>query len=117
MSLSDFIPVLNFQRTATVASSQTSGAVDLGGSVLAGIRTPVGLVSTSVSFQSAERSTGTYSALMTSTGGSLAITVSTEAQQMALNPADFAGVQHLKVVTGSTEADKTFTLATRPWGL
>lgn len=115
MAFYDHVPIY---QTATIDSSQTSSAVDLEGLTLSGVRTTTGLISTSITFLSAELSTGTYLPLVTSTGGTVTVTVSTSAaQQISIDPVNFLGVRHVKVKTASTESNKTFTLLMRPWGL
>jgi hypothetical protein len=98
----------------TTSTSQTvSSAVDLGGTTFVGIYTPATLTSTSISFQ-ASHDNITFSPVENGSGSAISITVS-GSEYVPLNPADFAGVQFIKVIAGSNEAaDRTFTLALRP---
>jgi hypothetical protein len=113
------IPVLSFERVATVGSSQRTDAIDMGGS------TPVGLVvstnnlgATSITFEVARGSTHTFYTLATSSGGTYTINTSTQAAlQYILDHTKFLGVQVAKIVLSSTagaDTNKTFTWVTRP---
>jgi hypothetical protein len=117
MTLGDSESLLSYTRTTTVGSSQRTDAV------LMGATTPVGiivstntLVSTSITFEVAQGSTYTFYPLVTSTGGSITVTTSTQAaQQYRLDHTLFMGVNAIKAVMSSTQDNnKVLTWVTRP---
>lgn len=114
MATTDFQPVVNYDKSVTIASGQqTSGAVDLSGCVLVGLDMPSAFTGTTVTFTVSSSQSGTYKTLYKD-GANVSVTV-TASRQVVLQPADFAGVRFLKVVSGSAEAaERTITLVTRP---
>ena len=109
----DYAPVLNF-TTATIASSGTvSAAVDLAGTSLVGIQLPAAFTGTSLGFQAATSLAGTYQAVIDGSGAALTKNIS-QGKYLLLDPTEFAGIQYLKVVSGSTEASaRDLILVTR----
>ena len=101
--------------SATIASSQTtSDAVDLAGTTLVGIQLPASLTGTALSFEAATTSGGTYQQVIGGGGNVLSKTVS-GGKFLSLDPAEFAGVQFLKIVSDASEgAERTLELITRP---
>lgn len=97
-----------------IANGQTiSGAIDLSGTTLAGIHLPAAFTGTSLSFLAARTFDGTYQGVYRQ-GADLSVTVAA-GKYVPLNPSDFAGLQFIKIVSGSTEAAaRTLTLAVRP---
>jgi hypothetical protein len=98
----------------SIASGQTaSGVIDLAGTTLCGIHLPSAFTGTSVTFQAAPTAGGTFQTVQRS-GADFSLPVAA-ARYIGLNPSDFAGVQFLKIISGSAEAAaRTLTLAVRP---
>jgi hypothetical protein len=107
-------PVVRNDATAAIASGQTvSGAIDLKGLSLVGVHLPASFTGTTLTFQAAETLAGSFGAVYKD-GADLSVAVAA-GKYVVLNPADFAGVRFLKVVSGSAEgAARTLTLAIRP---
>lgn len=101
--------------TATIASSATtSAAVDLGGTTLVGIQLPAAFTGTSLSFQAATSLAGTYQAVIDASGATLSKTVA-QGKFLTLDPAEFAGIQFIKIVSASTEGSaRDLILVARP---
>ncbi len=96
------------------ASGTTSNAIDLGGTALCGVYIPSGFQGTSITFQAATAIDGSFVAVKGKDGQNISATVAAS-QYTALDPADFAGVRFLKIVSGTTEsAQRTLKLAARP---
>ena len=73
---------------------------------------PASFTGSSISFQTSASQTGTYQAIQVN-GNDLSVTASA-GKYIALSPADFAGVQFLKLVSSSAEAaGRTLTLSVR----
>lgn len=100
---------------ASIASgTTTSAAINIAGATLVGIHLPATLTGTSLSFQAASSEGGTYQPVTGSSGGTYSLTVS-GGKFVLLNPADFAGIAHLKLVSNASEAaDRNFELVVRP---
>lgn len=113
-SIRDY-PALVTTTNATIANgAATSTAVDLCGVTLAGIQLPASFTGTSITFQAATSLGGTYQTIINPTGASVGATVSA-GKYLTLSPSDFAGIQFLKIVSGSNEgADRTLELVCRP---
>lgn len=109
------VAVTSVQTTATIASSGTaSAAVDLGGLTLCGLYVPATFTGTALTFQTSLTLGGTYVAVLDDAGGSLTRTVA-QGKYLPLDPSIFAGIQFLKVVSGSTEgAARDIILISRP---
>jgi FtsP/CotA-like multicopper oxidase with cupredoxin domain len=103
--------------TATIAASgTTSGAVNLHGLTAVGLHMPAAFTGTSVTFTAAPTETGTYQAVceMGDSGSTYTVTAAAS-KYIPLDPQVFAGVQHLKVVSGSSEAaERAIVIACRP---
>lgn len=102
------------ELTATIANgATTSGAIDLGGGALVGIRTPATLTGTSFAVQAADEA-GNFLAVYDSSGNAVAITAAAD-RHIYLNPANFAGLRQIKLVSNASEGgDRTITLIVRP---
>lgn len=101
----------------TIASGgTTSGAVDLEGYQVVGIQTPSAMTGTSLTFTTPLGDTSTYIALYDKTNTQVSVTIATNAaRHYELAPADFVGLDTLKVVSsGSEAAERTLYLVTRP---
>jgi len=91
-------------RTATIPNAgTTSPAVSLNGATLVGIITPAALTGTALTFQASPTLTGTYSPVYATGGTQVSYTVGTS-RYIVIPAQDMAGVQFVKVVSGSTEA-------------
>lgn len=100
--------------SATIANTATaSGAIDLMGATLCGIHLPAAFTGTSLSFTVATAGGGTYQTLQRN-GSDYSVPVA-QGKYVSLDPAIFAGVQFIKIISGSAEgADRTLNLAVRP---
>ena len=100
--------------TITIASSgTTSTAADLTGKSLVGFYLPATFTGTTITFTGAPSSSGTFVAFHDGAGAAYSKTV-VQNTLVPLNPADTASLQHVKLVSGSTEgAERTITLVTK----
>lgn len=96
----------NMQPTVTMTianGQQSSGAINMKGMALVGIFTPAALTGTALTFEVSQTLAGTYVPLkVTTSGTALSYTVTTSSYY-AIDPKDFAGVQFLKIKSGSAE--------------
>lgn len=97
------------KQTASIASGgTTSQPIGLQGNRLLAIQTPAALTGTALTFL-ASFDDETYAPLYNSSGA-VSVTVAAS-RYIAVEPADFAGVEYLKVVSGSAEgAARSITL-------
>jgi hypothetical protein len=82
--------------------SPTSAAMPTNGMSLVGCMMPATVTSTAMTFQVATSLTGTYEPLYNSSG-QVSYTIAS-GHYVAINPADWSGVQFYKIVFGSSEA-------------
>lgn len=112
-ALTSYQPVVTLATASITSGNTASATIDLMGATLCGIHLPAALTGTSLSFQIASASGGTYQTLQKN-GGDFALPV-TQGRYVSLDPATFAGVQFLKIVSSAAEAaNRTLTLAVRP---
>ena len=97
----------------TIASGQTvSNAVNCLGTVLVGIQTPAALTGTSLTFQVSDAGV-TFFDYYNAAGNQVTVAMSVD-KRIGLLPADFAGIQYIKLVSSSAEgAERKFTLIFR----
>lgn len=100
-------PSVTFSGTTT-----DSTKIDLAGKTPCGLFVPSGFSGASVTFKAATSLDGTYSTIRNN-DGDVSITV-TAGKYSVLDPADFAGVAFLQIISASSETDKTIEIATRP---
>ena len=99
---------LAYDGIATILSGQTdSNEIDLLGMSLCGFFMPETFTGTTITFKTATESGGTFLAIADVTK-----TVAVN-QYIPIDPADFAGVQVIKLVADSQGADAAITLAVR----
>lgn len=105
MATQDFQPVINFDLEVVIADGQTtSSAVDLLGTSLLGFITDAALDGTAFTFIVSDQLNGVYIPLKRmSDGAALTAVVGTSAQY-ATNPADFASVRFLKIISGTAQS-------------
>ena|SRR4030066_2471764 len=97
-------------------STTTSAEIDLAGTTLCGLHMPAAFTGTTLTFSASSASGGTFLVMQDGLGNNISKTVSASAY-IALDPADFAGVRFLKIISGSTElAARSIILATRSVG-
>jgi hypothetical protein len=107
------IPLGNLvQKTVVLASGGTkTPEIDLGGFSLVGIFFPATFTGTALTFEAASATAGTFRAVKSGAGGSALSYTVAQATYAAIDPKDFAGIQFLKLVSGSTEgADRSLIL-------
>lgn len=80
-----------------------SASIDLEGRNLCGIYIPSTFSGTSISFEVSEARIGTYVPLEDETSTVISATVAASTY-CRLKPADFAGVQFIRIVSGASEA-------------
>lgn len=95
----------------TIASSgTTSGEFNAGKYVICGFKFPA-MTGTSVTFTHCEESGGTFVPVADTSDTNLSITVSATAKTRVVNPQNFAGLEYIKLVSGSSEgADRVITV-------
>jgi len=87
---------------ATIAlGQQTSDAINVKGRILVGVRTPAALTGTTLTLQISIDGT-TFLNYYNSDGNLITITMAPD-RHIGLLPADLAGVQRIKIVSGSAE--------------
>lgn len=98
----DFINVLNYELTATIANgATTSPAVDLGGYALIGLLMPAAFTGTTITFQMSPDNSTFYDVYNTSgTQGSVTVAAS---RAVIFAAGDFIGERFVKLISGSTE--------------
>lgn len=116
MKTNNFQPVIPFDLEVVIADGETtSDAVDLLGTSLLAFITDAALDGTAFTFAVSDELSGAYVPLKDmSTGVALAAIVGTSSQY-ATNPADFASVRFLKIVSGTAQsgADTTIKIVNR----
>ena len=101
---------LDYDSVVITLNGTVSGAVDLEGVTLLGIKTPAALTGTAMTFQISHDGT-TYTALYNTSGSIVGITVAASRYIGSLRE-DFEGFRYLKLVSGTTEvAERTFILS------
>ena len=105
---------IDFEEVVISSGGATSAAVDLRGTTLTGIYLPATFTGTALTFSASTSLDGTYLPVYDGAGSAISKTVA-QGQYIKISPVDFAGIQYLKIISGSTEgADRTLTLAIRP---
>lgn len=99
--------------STTIASSGTKSAViKLNGFVLAGISLPTTFTGSTITFEACDTAAGTFQVVKSSTSGTTLSYTVTQNTFVVINPADFYGINFLKIVSGSTEgATRTLKLS------
>lgn len=88
--------------SASIANAATtSAAIPLAGFSLVGIQFPTTFTGTTVTFTMASAIDGTYVPVYNASGA-VSITIA-QARYYAIDPANFQGIQFLKIVSGSSE--------------
>lgn len=115
MTTVDNFPSALVTLSTTITSGQTaSAAVDLKGTSLLGVQLPAAFTGTSLKFQVATTLAGTYQDVIDGAGNTLTKTVA-QGKYLYLDPSLFAGIQFIKLVSGSSEgATRTLELVARP---
>jgi len=105
-------------ETVTIANTESlSGAIDLEQKTLLAIIMPAAWTASNLSFQSSENGT-TWNDLYSETGAETIVTADAE-RYITLTPADWVGVQHLKLRSGTSgdpvtqEGDRDIKLAVK----
>lgn len=103
---------IDFEDVTIESSGTKSTSVDLRGMTLCGFYLPASFTGTAITFE-ASADNSTYLPVQDGDGAAISKTVA-QGQYIKLDPADFAGIQFIKLVSGSTEgAERTITLAIR----
>ena len=113
-ALNDFDSQL-VHTVATIASSgTTSGTIALAGTSPVGVYLPAAFTGTTLTFTACSTAAGTFVAILDDAGGTLTRTVA-QGRFLPLDPALFAGVAFLKIVSGSAEgAARDLIVVSRP---
>ena len=90
-----------YPSVSIASSGTTSAAISTNGLSLVGCQLPATFTGTAITFTVATTVGGTYQAL-TNASGTLSYTVA-QGKYIAINPADFYGVQFFKIVSNATE--------------
>jgi hypothetical protein len=97
----------------TIASGTTTAEFNLKGGTLCGIYTPASISSTSMTITAATSSGGTFLPVRDpETGTAYTITIAASGYYY-IPPQISAGLKYLKLVCGSSETSKTFTISYR----
>lgn len=111
MATKDFQPVINFDLEVVITDGQTtSNAVDLLGTSLLAFITDAALDGTAFTFTVSDELAGTYVPLRRMSDGTALTAVVAVSGQYATNPADFASVRFLKIVSGSAQSGAATTI-------
>lgn len=105
--------IYNYQAV-TISSGQTvSGAIDLQGHTICGLIMPAAFTSASLTFSMSQTVGGTY-AVINKDGSDLSKTVAAS-KYIVLSPSEFAGINFLKLISGSAEAaNRQVIVVSRP---
>jgi len=88
---------------AVIASSgTTSGAIDLQGMALVGLILPATFTGTALTFSVCDTLAGTYTPLYDASNSAVSMTVA-QGRAYAVDPANFQGIQFIKIVSNATE--------------
>lgn len=97
--------------TVTLASGTTSSEIDVKGKSLYAIQTPASIASSTLSFQGASASGGTFAPVWDDAGAAVSITcASSQIVALPNKHMNLRAIPYLKLVTGTTETAKTFTM-------
>lgn len=97
---------LGFLNPVTVVitnGAQESAAIVTSGMSLCGIQFPAAFTGTTVTFEACDTFAGTYLPLKSLIGGTALTYTIAQGTYQAIDPKDFAGVQFLKIKSGSAE--------------
>ncbi len=102
-------------QNATIANGETvSDAIALGGTTLCGLVMPASVTSTAMTFQGSRDGTN-FAAIKKIDGNDLSIVVGSS-RYIPLDPVNFYGLTHVKLVGGSAESGaKTIGVVSRPF--
>lgn len=105
-----FIPAVSM---SIANGAQSSSAIDLKGFVLAGIKLPAVFTGTALTFEVSDAIDGTFQPLYDASNALVSMTVA-QGRWYAVDPANFQGVQFLKIKSGSAEGGaRTLTVSLR----
>jgi hypothetical protein len=108
-----YTSALNYSTLTIAASGTESGSLDLYGTTLVGLYMPAAWSVADLSFKASSDNTTFYDVYRDS-GSSASITTAAS-RYVALDPADFAGVRFLKLVSSATQsASRVITVVSRP---
>lgn len=111
-SISTTIPSLSFANVVVSSGETVSAAIDLRGTTLCGVLTPASFEGTALTFQASADGTNFFP-VKNGDGTDFSVTVAANTYTK-LDPADFAGIQNLKIVSGTvTTADRTLVASVR----
>ena len=104
-------PVLNFDLQAVIADgASTSGAVDLMGTSILAFITDAALDGTAFTFLACDELSGTYLPIHRLVDGSILTAIVGTSRYSPTNPADFASVRFLKIVSGTAQSGAATTI-------
>lgn len=88
---------------ATISNGQTkSNVIDLRGMTLCGLYMPAAFTGVAISFEAATAAAGSYIPVEDGLGAAVSLVVS-PGKYVRVDPALYAGIQFLKIVSGATE--------------
>lgn len=101
--------------TATIASGgTTSGAIEVPNGQPVGLFLPSALTGTAMTFTAASSENGSFIAVQAVDGASVYSVTVAASKYVPLDPRVFAGLQYIKLVSGSAEgADRSIVVALR----
>lgn len=113
-TVNQYSPIVAFDKSAVIAqSSTTSAEINLQGTTLCGLFIPSTMDGTSLTFQVANASGGTFYD-MRDIYNNLITAQITDGDFVYIDPTLFAGVQFIKIISDATEtAERTIGIAAR----
>ena len=90
-----------YKTVGILISTAESAAIATGGMSLVGIQFPAAFTGTAITFEACDTVDGTFLPVYNSSG--LVSYTIAQARFYAIDPKDFAGIQFLKIKSGSTE--------------
>lgn len=112
-SMNEFSANLVYHNVTIASGSTTSSAIDLYGTTLVGIFMPSSWTTANLTLK-ASSDNSTFEDVYDS-AGTLKTLTAAASHYIMLDPSNYAGIRHLKLVSTATQgADRTLTLAVRP---
>ncbi len=100
------MPQLSYPEFSWQTAGTKSKPQSVNGATVFGLRVPAGFAGTSVTFEAAEKFDGAYMPVTNADGTNYTLTVAAS-RHVRIPPADLAGCEFIKVVSGASEAAGT----------
>jgi len=108
-------PIISYDNSATILSGQqNSSGVLIGGMTLCGIIMPAAWTAASLTLQMSIDNGATWTDVFDNDGTPISLTVAAS-RYVKLNPADFAGINFVRLVSSVNQAaDRSIVIVARP---